>query len=65
VEAIMELLGVCLRTTYLQVNDKFFQQKYGMAMGSSLLPIVSNAFMECIEKLALDSAKHQPPLRLW
>jgi hypothetical protein len=36
VEAIMELLEVCLRTPYFQVNDKFFQQKDGMAMGSSL-----------------------------
>jgi hypothetical protein len=36
VEAIMELLEVCLRTTYFQVDDKFFQQKDGMGMGSSL-----------------------------
>jgi hypothetical protein len=34
VEAIMELLEVCLRTTYFQVYDKFFQQKGGMAMWS-------------------------------
>jgi hypothetical protein len=27
VEAIMELLEVCLRTKYFQVDDKFFQQK--------------------------------------
>jgi hypothetical protein len=27
VEAIMELLEVCLRTTYFQVDDKFLQQK--------------------------------------
>jgi hypothetical protein len=32
-QAIMELLEVCLRTTYFQV-DKFFLQKSGMAMGS-------------------------------
>jgi hypothetical protein len=35
-ESIMELLEVCLRTTYFQEDDKFFQQKDGMAMGSSL-----------------------------
>jgi hypothetical protein len=33
-EAIMELLEVCLRTTYFQVEGKFFQKKDGMAMGS-------------------------------
>jgi hypothetical protein len=29
-------LFVCLRTTYLQADDKFFQQKNCMAMGSSI-----------------------------
>jgi hypothetical protein len=56
IEAIMELLEVCLRTTYFQADDKFFQQKDDMAMGSSLSPTVSNIFMEHFEKLTLDSA---------
>jgi hypothetical protein len=63
-EAIMELLESCLRTTYFQVDDRFFQQKDGITMGSSLSPIVSNIFMEHFEKLALDSAKHKPLLWL-
>jgi hypothetical protein len=46
VEAIMELLEVCLKTTYFQMECKFFQQKDGMAMGSTLSPVVSNIFME-------------------
>jgi len=29
----MELLEVCLKTTYFQADDKFFQQREGMAMG--------------------------------
>jgi hypothetical protein len=58
----MELLEVCLRTTYFQVGDKLLQQKDGMAMGSSLLPIVSNIYMEHFERLALDWAQHKPPL---
>jgi hypothetical protein len=60
----MELLEVCLRTTYFQVDDKFFQQKDGMAMGSSLSPIVSNIFMEHLENLALDLAQHKPSVWL-
>jgi hypothetical protein len=52
-EAIMELLEICLRTTYLQVDDKFFQQKESMAMGSSQSPIISNIYMEHFENLAL------------
>jgi hypothetical protein len=57
VEAIDELLDVCLRTTYFQVDDNFFQQKDGMAMGSS--PIVSNVFVEHFEKLPLDWTQHK------
>jgi hypothetical protein len=64
VEAIMELLEVCLSTTYFQVDDKFFQQKDGMAMGSSLSPTVSNIFMEQFEKLDLNSAQHGPSVWL-
>jgi hypothetical protein len=55
VETIMGLLEVCLRTTYFQVDDKFFLQKDGMAMRSSLSPIISNIYMEHFEKLALDT----------
>jgi hypothetical protein len=57
-------LGICLRTTYFQVDDKFFQQKDGMAMGNSLSLIVSNIFMEHFKKLALDSAPYKPSLWL-
>jgi hypothetical protein len=65
VEAIVELLEIGMRTTYFQVDDKFFQQKDGMAMGSSLSHIISNIFMEHFEKLVLDSAQYKPSLWLW
>jgi hypothetical protein len=61
-EAIMEMLEVCLRTTYFQVDDKFFQQKDGMARGNSLYPIVSSIFMEHFEKFSVDSAPYKPSL---
>ncbi|PNF14821.1 hypothetical protein B7P43_G06341, partial [Cryptotermes secundus] len=64
VEAIMELLDVCLRTTYFQMDDGFYQQKDGMAMGSSLSPVVSNIYMEHFEQLAIDSAQDKPSLWL-
>jgi hypothetical protein len=53
-EAIIELLEVCLRTTYFRAEDSFFKQKDGKAMGSTLSPIVSNIFMEHCKKLAID-----------
>jgi hypothetical protein len=54
--ASLELLEVCLRTTYFQVDDKFFQQKDGMTIGNSLSPIISNIYMVHFEKLSLHSA---------
>jgi hypothetical protein len=46
------------------VGNKF-QQKYGMAMGSSLSPIISNVFLEHFEKLALYLAEYEPSLWPW
>ena len=45
VDAIMELLEVCLKTKYFQVDKKFFQPKESMTMGSSLSPTESNIFL--------------------
>jgi hypothetical protein len=64
VKAIMKLMEVCLRNTYFQVDNKFFQHKDFMAIGSSLSPINSNIYMEYFEKLALDLAQHKPMLWL-
>jgi hypothetical protein len=61
---VLETGPVCLGTRYFQLDEKFFQQKDGMAMGSSLSPIVSNIFMGHFEKLALDSAQYKPLLWL-
>jgi hypothetical protein len=43
---------------------KFFQQKSGVAMGSTLSPIVGNIFMQHFENLALDSAQRKPSVWL-
>ncbi|KAJ8912833.1 hypothetical protein NQ315_014416 [Exocentrus adspersus] len=36
----MELLTLCIKTTYFQLENDFYQQDFGMAMGSSLSPIM-------------------------
>jgi hypothetical protein len=36
VKDVMKLLGICLMTTYFQTEDKFYQQKEGMAVGKSI-----------------------------
>jgi hypothetical protein len=71
VGAIMLLLAICLKANYLHVANRFYQQKEGMIMGSSLSYVVSNIFILLItlgrghsEELALDTAEQQPSLWL-
>jgi hypothetical protein len=46
-----------MRTTYFQIDDKFYKQKEGMAVGSPLSLVVSNIFMETFEQLTLTTAQ--------
>jgi hypothetical protein len=57
VEDVMELLDICLTTTYFQFEDKFYQKKESMAVGNSLSPVI---FMEHSEEIALDTADYKP-----
>ena len=63
VEQVIELLGLCLNTTYF-VHNKFYQQTHGAAMGSPVSPIVCNLYMENFEKIALSSAPSPPSMWL-
>jgi hypothetical protein len=54
VDAVMELLGLCLKTACFQVDSEFYQQTNGMAMGLPLSPIIRNIFVENLEKAALE-----------
>jgi hypothetical protein len=60
VEDIMVSLDICLKTTYFQFEDKFYQQKEGMSMGNLLTLLVNNIFMKYFEEIALDTADHKP-----
>jgi hypothetical protein len=60
VDTIMEPLTVCLCNTYFYWNDDFYRQKRGMAMGSSLSPVVSGIFLEELELQALETSVVKP-----
>ena len=60
INTIMELLTLCIKTTYFQLNTDFYQQDFGMAMGSPLSPIVSNIFMEDFEQHHIQNYTHKP-----
>jgi hypothetical protein len=44
----------------LQFQDKFYQQKEGMAIRNSQSLVISNIFMEHFEEIELDTADHKP-----
>jgi hypothetical protein len=61
-DGVLELLEVCMKTTYFQLRNKFYQQKDGTAIGSLLPPIVRSIFMEYFETLALDKTGFKPTI---
>ena len=59
-EDIRALFKLVLTSTYFCVNNQFFEQTDGVAMGSPLPPVIANFFMEDFEKRALDQATLKP-----
>ena len=62
VDQVLDLLSFCLTITYFVYEGKFFKQKQGAAIGSSVSPVVANMYMEDFEKRALSSATNPPYL---
>lgn len=63
VETICNLAKLCLKSTYIQFENRFYQQHRGAAMGSPLSPIIANLFMEHFENIAMQSSHLRP--KLW
>ena len=53
---IMDLLGLCLRSTYFTFRGRFYEQVEGAALGSPISPIVANLYMEDFETRAIQSS---------
>ena len=57
------LVEICLTSTFVSFEGEFFEQTYGVTMGSPLSPVVANLFMEDFESKALNSSRLLP--KLW
>ena len=60
---LMDLLHLCLTSTYFQYNGKQYKQLHGTAMGSPVSVVVAEIVMQNIEEQAL--ATNSETLPLW
>ena len=60
---LMDLLHLCLTSTYFQYNGKHYKQLHGTAMGSPVSVVVAQKVMQNIEEQAL--ATYSETLPLW
>ena len=65
VDDIMELLKFVLETTYFRFAGEIYQQKFGVAMGSPVSPIVVNLYMEDQEQNIIATAPVDCQSRNW
>ena len=61
---LMDLLSLCLTSTYFQYNSTHYKQLHGTAMGSSVSVVVAEIVMQNIEERALATCKRTLPLWL-
>ena len=62
-DKIMDLLKLCLESTFFQYNGRHYKQLHGTAMGSPVSVVVAEIVMQHIEKRAL--AAYDQTLHFW
>ncbi|PFX13007.1 E3 ubiquitin-protein ligase DZIP3, partial [Stylophora pistillata] len=60
----MDLLNICLTSTYFQYNGKHYKQLHGTAMGSPVSVVIAEIVMQNIEERALSTCRQTIPLWL-
>ena len=60
----MDLLNLCLTSTYFQYNGKHYKQLHGTAMGSSVSVVVAEIVMQHVEERTLATCRQKIPLWL-
>ena len=61
--SVCELVEKCLRSTYFQYRQSYWEQTEGSPMGSPLSPITANLYMKAFEQKAICLASDKP--KLW
>ena len=60
IDNLMDMLTFCVETTYIGMGSDIYRQEEGLAMGSPLLPVLANIYMEYFEEMALGSTSLKP-----
>ena len=61
-EDIMDILNLCLTSTYFQYNGKHYKQLHDTAIGSPVSVFVAEIEMQNIEESALSTCRQTIPL---
>ena len=61
---IMDLLNLCLPSTYFQYNRKHYKQLHWTAMGSPVSVVVAEIVMQHVEERAIATCQQTIPLWL-
>ena len=62
-EEVIDLLTLCLKSTFFQYDRNFYQQLHGTAMGSPVSVVVAEIVMQRLEEKAL--ATYPDPPSFW
>ena len=61
-DALLDLITLCCESTVFTFNGRFYQQTFGVAMGSPLACILANIMMEALESELMSMFPVQPAL---
>ena len=65
VDCYIELIELCLKNSFFQFGDSFYEQIYGLAMGCPLSSFLANIFLEHVESELIPKYKGSLPTFWW
>ncbi len=60
---VIELVELCLKSTYFRCEGIYYKQTEGTAMGSPVSAVVANLYMQFFEEMGISSAPAKP--KVW
>ena len=64
-DCYIELIELCLKNSFFQFSDNFYEQIYGLAMGCPLSSFLANMFLEHVESELLPKYNGVKPTFWW